>query len=146
MPNLHLLLYDENQFVDAPSFENNHDAGSPNTPLSPTSPNRSKSLREGYNPKNAFEVRLEKMDVKEKYKLLEALAAKFGLQQYDDEYEDACMTCGAGGDLLCCEYCQNVIHQQCSGYEGDLEDVIFVCNECVADITTLKEAWDNERK
>lgn len=137
---------DENQFVDAPSFENNHDAGSPNTPLSPTSPNRSKSLREGYNPKNAFEVRLEKMDVKEKYKLLEALAAKFGLQQYDDEYEDACMTCGAGGDLLCCEYCQNVIHQQCSGYEGDLEDVIFVCNECVADITTLKEAWDNERK
>lgn len=99
----------------------------------------------GYEPQSVFVARLEKMNVKDKFKLLETLATKFGLPPHDDEHDDVCMTCGSGGDLLCCEYCQNVIHQQCIGYEGNLEEVIFVCKECVTDITTLKEAWDREK-
>ena len=77
----------------------------------------------------AFVAHLEKMDVIERLKLLEKLATKFDLPLHEGEYAEVCMVCENGGDLVCCEYCQNVVHQHCFGYEGDLDDVIFVCKE-----------------
>lgn len=92
----------------------------------------------------AFVAHLEKMDVIERLKLLEKLATKFDLPLHEGEYAEVCMVCENGGDLVCCEYCQNVVHQHCFGYEGDLDDVIFVCKECTDDIAALKVAWDKD--
>ena len=91
-----------------------------------------------------FLQKIETMTVKNRYKLLETLAAKFGLPPHDDEYAEECMHCSIGGDLICCEYCQNVCHHHCLGITDSLEEVVFVCKECIIDIATLKDAWDRE--
>jgi len=91
-----------------------------------------------------FLQKLDKMPVKDRYKLLETLATKFGLPPHDDEYAEECMNCGIGGDLLCCEYCKNVTHGHCLGFTTNLDEVAFACKECIIDIAKLKDAWDRD--
>jgi len=93
---------------------------------------------------SAFLKKIDKMPVKDRYILLETLATKFGLPPHDDEYAEECMECGIGGDLLCCEYCHNVTHSHCVRFTSDLDEVAFVCKECIIDIAKLKDAWDRE--
>ena len=101
-------------------------------------------LEEEEEQSKGFLQKIETMTVKNRYKLLETLAAKFGLPPHDDEYAEECMHCSIGGDLICCEYCQNVCHHHCLGITDSLEEVVFVCKECIIDIAKLKDAWDRE--
>jgi len=102
-------------------------------------------LEEEEEKSSSFIQKIETMTVKNRYKLLETLATKFGLPPHDDEYAEECMHCSIGGDLICCEYCQNVCHLHCVGITESLEEVVFVCKECIIDIAKLKDAWDREK-
>jgi hypothetical protein len=95
---------------------------------------------------SGFLEELERLNFKERFKLLESLASKFGLPSHEGEYAEECMICDNGGELLCCEYCENVIHQECLGSTDELDDVPFVCSECICDIARLKESYDRGRE
>ncbi|GFH58987.1 hypothetical protein CTEN210_15463 [Chaetoceros tenuissimus] len=102
-----------------------------------------KDLRSGehHNREDFIEI-LNAMQSTEKYNLVEQLAKKFGIKPHDGDWKDNCMQCDLEGDLLCCEYCPNVIHQhQCLGVDEDLGNVTFTCSECIDIIAGLREEW-----
>ncbi|KAI3469014.1 hypothetical protein Pfo_025677 [Paulownia fortunei] len=47
-----------------------------------------------------------------------------------DFYDDACMICADGGDLICCEECNSTYHQVCMGME-DIPEESWYCPYCV---------------
>ena len=106
-----------------------------------------KDLRIGeHHNREDFTEILDAMQSTEKYHLVEQLAKKFGIKPYDGEWKDNCMQCDLEGDLLCCEYCPNVIHQhQCLGVDEDLENVTFTCSECIDVIAGLREEWHRDK-
>jgi len=99
-----------------------------------SSPTKTQQQAKGEN----WEENFNQMEIKERFKVLQSWAKTMGLPQFNDEWADDCVVCKNGGDLLCCEYCQNVAHQGCIGCEGDLEDIVFICSECTSDITNLR--------
>jgi len=118
---------------------NCHQSGKTSAPSPP------KSFRRGGNTPRFIEE-LERLNFKERFRLLESLANKIGLPPHEGDYAEECMLCDNGGDLLCCEYCENVIHQECLGSPDKLDDVAFVCSECICDIAKLKESYERERE
>jgi len=56
-----------------------------------------------------------------------------GAERFSGESNDECLRCGDGGELLLCEFCANVVHQECIGYKGDTEKLEFVCDDCIND-------------
>jgi hypothetical protein len=106
-----------------------------------------KDLRSGeHHNREDFTEILDAMKSTEKYHLMEQLAKKFGIKPYDGEWKDNCMQCDLEGDLLCCEYCPNVIHQhQCLGVDEDLGNVTFTCSECIDVIAGLREEWHRDK-
>ncbi|KAG8374664.1 hypothetical protein BUALT_Bualt10G0019500 [Buddleja alternifolia] len=47
-----------------------------------------------------------------------------------DLYDDACMVCADGGNLMCCEECNSTYHQVCIGLE-DVPEGSWYCPYCV---------------
>ena len=38
-------------------------------------------------------------------------------ERCEDRHASACLACGDGGDLLCCDACPNAVHPACVGLE-----------------------------
>ena len=64
-------------------------------------------------------------------------AKKCRLQNFKGENLSYCCMCADGGDLLCCELCANVQHQNCVARPLDNTPERFVCHSCLVDVTTL---------
>ena len=86
-----------------------------------------------------------------------AVADRRKIPRYDGGkgWDSECCLCGEGGDLLCCEYCNRVMHTDCFtklGYfrfgeeGGDGED--FMCCFCGDDVMKLAASskWSKEAK
>ena len=75
----------------------------------------------------------------EQMKIVMEWAASLGIPRHDDESDECCYLCNDGGELICCEFCANVVHQDCTGYKGNLDDVEdWVCIECIHDINDIR--------
>lgn len=62
---------------------------------------------------------------------LQQWAAKAKIGIFEGDSLDDCIICQDGGELLCCEYCPNVAHQDCLGLKHSLSnDEGWVCNQC----------------
>ncbi|XP_051114949.1 increased DNA methylation 1-like [Andrographis paniculata] len=59
-----------------------------------------------------------------------------------DIYDDACMVCADGGNLMCCEKCSSTYHQVCLGMENVPEDSWY-CPYCVCKFC-LKPSHEND--
>ena len=63
------------------------------------------------------------------------LCQKVGKEREDGSLEDEyCYLCDDGGELVCCEYCRRVAHQECIGYMDSMEDIDWVYNCCILDV------------
>lgn len=75
----------------------------------------------------------------ERMRLITKRAAELGIDRREGDHDDECYVCAGEGDLLCCEFCTNVCHEQCTGYKGSFEEIDWVCNECERDILFVHE-------
>lgn len=69
------------------------------------------------------------------------VANRVGVTTFDGENGEYCCVCWEGGELLCCEFCANVQHADCT-----IPTITpfscpekFVCNPCIADIAYLQK-------
>jgi hypothetical protein len=74
---------------------------------------------------------VERSHFKGNFSKLQQWAAKAKIDIFEGDSLDDCIICHDGGDLLCCEYCKNVAHQDCLGLKHSLSnDEGWVCNQC----------------
>lgn len=58
--------------------------------------------------------------------------AKAARKQFSDANTDACVLCGVGGNLLCCDGCPAAFHLRCLGYSArSLGQGSWHCPECI---------------
>uniref|UniRef100_A0A7S2K1U8 PHD-type domain-containing protein n=2 Tax=Leptocylindrus danicus TaxID=163516 RepID=A0A7S2K1U8_9STRA len=79
--------------------------------------------------------RLMKMKFKDRMKAVSDIATKLFIRRFEGLSGDLCRACGSGGDLLCCEYCNQVQHMECCNPPlHSMPDYDFICDDCVKDI------------
>ena len=84
---------------------------------------------------------LQSMVVKKRMQAAMKMAKELSLSRYDGEGSEECYRCNNGGDLLICEFCENVQHPECFDPPiKEVPDFDFVCDECLKLIT---ECYDN---
>ncbi len=95
-----------------------------------------------------------------KMKVVVLFANENGVKRFNGNSHDECLRCADGGDLLLCEFCPNVVHQECIGYDGDTNDLEYVCDDCInkwlskirvnaeKDVAKMKKViqWANEEQ
>jgi hypothetical protein len=69
-------------------------------------------------------------------------ANQLSLSEFQGNHGEFCLVCEDGGELLCCEYCDNVIHGQCCNPPiWDISKIEkWVCDWCIKDISELMYA------
>jgi len=78
----------------------------------------------------------------ERMKKYKELAIKQGYALFEGTNGEECCMCNDGGDLLCCDLCQNVQHARCCEprIEGDPKALdSFICHVCINDIEDAME-------
>ena len=69
-------------------------------------------------------------------------AEKLGFSRFEGTHHDACCFCDDGGNLLCCELCDNTQHHACCDPpiqdSSDLE--YWICDSCINDIRQSSDA------
>ena len=86
--------------------------------------------------------RTMRMSYKARAELISKLAGKHSIPIFDGISGDSCRVCASGGDLLCCEYCNQVQHMGCCNPPlKDQPDFDFVCDDCVKDIMVTDIYW-----
>ena len=79
--------------------------------------------------------RLMKMKFKDRMKSVSDIATKLFIRRFEGISGDLCRVCASGGDLLCCEYCNQVQHMECCRpILHKMPDYDFICDDCVKDI------------
>jgi len=79
--------------------------------------------------------RLMKMKLKKRVSVISDMAVRCAIPRFEGLSGDSCRVCSAGGDLLCCEYCNQVQHMECcSPPLKTFPDFDFICDDCVQDI------------
>ncbi|KAL3945283.1 MAG: hypothetical protein SGBAC_000631 [Bacillariaceae sp.] len=84
-------------------------------------------------------VRGTTMERMKKYK---ALAKKQGYQMFEGANKSECCMCDDGGELLCCDLCDNVQHAACCEPRIDCNPKsldTFICHVCINDIEDAME-------
>jgi len=71
------------------------------------------------------------MNEVQKMKQVMIWAEETGASRFKGNHKDDCLKCDEGGELLLCEFCSNVVHQECIGYDGNIDEFDFVCNDCI---------------
>ena len=94
---------------------------------------------------NQYFEKLKNMDIVTRLKTALKWADECGIQRLpiNEDHNDVCTVCKDGGDLLCCELCNQSQHAECLGIQGGVQgitfdDVDFICEQCQLDTTLLK--------
>ena len=59
------------------------------------------------------------------------------MPRFDEEHDDYCTTCSNGegnSELYLCEFCENSCHRECLSFSGNMDDIDYVCTDCVVDL------------
>lgn len=76
------------------------------------------------------------MDLDERVAKALKRARALGISDWDGEHNSLCAACGDGGELLCCELCPNVYHNECLSPSRASVPRFFVCKSCLLDLET----------
>jgi len=94
---------------------------------------------------NQYFEKLKNMNIVTRMNTALKWADECGLQRLpiNEAHNDVCTVCKDGGDLLCCELCNQSQHAECLGIQGgvqgiNFDDVEFICEQCQLDMTLLK--------
>eukprot|EP00587_Corethron_hystrix_P001664 CAMPEP_0113308688 /NCGR_PEP_ID=MMETSP0010_2-20120614/7036_1 /TAXON_ID=216773 ORGANISM="Corethron hystrix, Strain 308" /NCGR_SAMPLE_ID=MMETSP0010_2 /ASSEMBLY_ACC=CAM_ASM_000155 /LENGTH=2465 /DNA_ID=CAMNT_0000163799 /DNA_START=1 /DNA_END=7398 /DNA_ORIENTATION=- /assembly_acc=CAM_ASM_000155 len=83
--------------------------------------------------------KFEEMDMEERMKVTAGLADSFGMMRFNGISNNECSVCGDVGHVMCCEFCNVVMHWGCCTPPLDhIPEFDFVCPECILDVVTYK--------
>jgi hypothetical protein len=81
---------------------------------------------------------LIKVPIQDRMKTVFQWALRLNVNSYDGEHNSSCMKCDDGGDLMCCEFCNQVQHCFCCSPPLDeIPDFDWACDDCVHDLSTF---------
>ena len=79
--------------------------------------------------------KLMKKSLKLRIETISKLASKYKIRRFEGKSCDNCLVCSLGGDLLCCEFCNQVQHMECCNPPmKSMTDFDYVCADCIHDI------------
>jgi hypothetical protein len=94
---------------------------------------------------NQYFEKLKNMNIVTRMKTALKWADECGIQRLpiNEDHNDVCTVCKDGGDLLCCELCNQSQHAECLGIQGGVQgiqfdDLDFICEQCQLDVSSLK--------
>lgn len=97
---------------------------------------------------NTYFEKLKKMNLPTRMKTALRWADKCGIQRLppNEDHNDVCAVCREGGDLICCELCNQSQHPECLNIRGgvqgiNFDEIDFVCEQCQLDTTCHYEGF-----
>jgi hypothetical protein len=80
---------------------------------------------------------LNKVAIQDRMKTIFQWAKRLSITCFDGEHNGSCVKCDDGGNLMCCEFCNQVQHSKCcSPPLAKIPDFDWACDDCACDIST----------
>ena len=89
--------------------------------------------------------KLSHRSIKDRFTTLQKWATELKMHIFEGASLDDCILCGDGGDLICCDYCPNVVHESCLGLKHTFSNnEAWVCNECKEHILVQRSQFKDD--
>jgi hypothetical protein len=80
---------------------------------------------------------LNKVPMQDRMKTIFQWAKRLSINSFDGDHNSSCLKCDDGGNLMCCEFCNQVQHCRCcSPPLVKIPDFDWACDDCVLEIST----------